>query len=273
MDDVNFIIRLVLYSESSKTQNLEILSFSSFPTTIEIIKDKIESCCSIPSCVQSVFYQDNEVPGNCSTSSLYIRSGDTLRVYYPAKGEMSDVKEFTKELALVAERVNTRFHEIEQDKNLSNITNDPFFPCTSLEVLGKTLFSPWLDPATKHVNSTHFAGLHGVEILSSLHCQVIKLRRQTSIYYTYMLELLCIETCRNFAVSKAYARRFLQCGELDNCIDTLLITPADGDLLIYDNLYKLIEMALGLILKYVNHFANLVSRIIHGRKYEVREPL
>ena len=35
-----------------------------------------------------------------------------------------------------------------------------------------------------------------------------------------------------------------------------LITPADGDLLIYDNLYKLIEMALGLILKYVNHFEN-----------------
>ena len=144
--------------------------------------------------------------------------------------------------------VNKRLPQIQHQKYFT-INGDPIFSDERFKVLRKTLFSPLSNPA-KHINGIHFAHLHGVEMLSELHRQVIELRSHKPFSFIIYLELLCIKACTTCAMSKPCARHLFLCGGLENCIDTFLVKPTNDVEVIKDNILFLnIEIAIWAILK------------------------
>ena len=251
--DQGFILQIELYSEKSQSLEVKALSFPSCPATIQEIKDKIEESFCIPISVQTVLIQNNEVPINCSPASLYLRSGDTVRVLYPAKGLTDEVKSVTEWLKEVTDVLDS-IQKLDQDGTVSALTVEHFSVLTDsrADCLLRKLFTPWINPATQ-VNGVHFTSVGGVELLTKLHRHIIEIRKHKFHYdlrnmIGYM-EYICCETCVSFSMNQACASYLAQCGGLENCIDSFLMRPANDDNLRDNNLYSVIEIALCAILK------------------------
>ena len=251
--DKDFILQIELYSETSQSLEVKALTFPSCPATIQEIKDKIEESFCIPISVQNVLICNNEVPINCSPASLYLRSGDTVRVLYPAKGLTDEVKSATEWLKEVTDVLDS-IQKLDQDETVSALTVEHFSVLSDSRADGlfRKLFTPWSNPAIQ-VNGVHFTSVGGVELLTKLHRHIIEIRKHKFHYSLrnmigYM-EFLCCDTCANFSMNKACASYLAQCGGLENCIDTFLMKPANNHNLHDNNLCVIIEAALCAILK------------------------
>ena len=235
-------------SDSPSKSEMKTLSLPSFPTTFGAIKEKVEESCSVPACVQTAWYQSEEVPDNSNPASLYMRSGDLVRITFPQVGEcllVRTVVKWLKEVVFIlrrcvvaedANRIAAIYHnhcDVLEDDSADTLTE---------------LFGPYTSK-TKQVNCSHFMALGGIEHLVALHKLAIKLRvkgKDLSKYY----ELICSQTITNLAMDKN-CRLHLSCksGGLDQSIASFLIKPADDGSLIFDKFYEIVDMALSAVCK------------------------
>ena len=251
-EGVAVMVELCCNDSSSKSET-KTLSLLSFPTTFGAIKENVEESCSVPACVQTVWYQSEEVSDNCNPASLYMRSGDLVRITFPQVGEchlLRTVIEWLKQVVFLLERfvaedangIEAMYH------NHWDVLGDD----DSANTLSTKLFCPHTSK-TKQVNCSHFQALGGIEHLMALHKLAIKLRDRTDSENAKSLstfyELICSQTITNLAMDKNCRLHLIKGGGLDQSIASFLIKPADDDSLIFDESYKIVDMALYAVCK------------------------
>jgi len=101
-----FILNVELSSKSFDITEVVTLKFTEIPPDFEVIRDEIESKCSIPITGQTLYCQGEEILAHSSPSSLYLRSDDSIRIVYQGKGETKDVKSYVKWLKTLSELLN-----------------------------------------------------------------------------------------------------------------------------------------------------------------------
>jgi len=82
-----FVINVELCSKSLDTTEEVTLKFTEIPPDFRVIKDEIETNCSVPPAEQTLYYRGEEISALSTPSSLYLRSGDSISVVYQVKGE------------------------------------------------------------------------------------------------------------------------------------------------------------------------------------------
>ena len=247
------VIFVELCSKETDISDLKTLCFHSLPPTFQVVKEEIEKCCSIPVCVQTMWYQSMEVADNCSPSLLYMRGGDTVKVTYPHIGECEKVKmavQWLGEVSPILEacKVADALEFDVMNSQYSNILGDEEMAVT----LSVKLFYPWADK-TKQVNCSHFISLKGVDLLVTVHRHAIELRKssdyESAHYLSTYYELICCQTIANFAMDFTCRRQVSRCHGLEQCIDSFLIKPADDESLLFNNSYRIVDVALYAIYK------------------------
>ena len=239
-------------SDTSSKSEMKTLLFPSFPTTFRAIKEKVEESCSVPACVQTVRYQSEEVPDNCNPASLYMRSGDLVRITFPHVGECRQIRtviKWLKEAVMILERC------VAEDavgmeaicRFCGDILGDD-----RAQMMSRELFYPWTNKS-KRVNCSHFIALGGIENLVALHKLAIKLRDRTDSehakYLSTFYELVCSQAIANFAMDFTCRRCISKGGGLDQCIASFLIKPADDDSLNFNHSYSIVDVALYAVCK------------------------
>lgn len=242
-----------LHCERSLVSDVRKISFTSTPTTIQEIKEKVEECCSVPVCVQTVYYHSELLLDDCVLSTLYMRSGDSIKVTFPERGECDKVKEVTQWLTAVipllrlCQYADETMLEGLNSRNISILVNEE-----KASLMSRELFYPW-NNKVKSVNCSHFVYLNGVDLLVTFHKHAIELRRsndcQFARYLSTYFEVICSQTVANFAVDFA-CRRLLFRGEgLEQCIQSFLIKPADDESLLFNHAYSIVDVALYAVCK------------------------
>ena len=242
------VIFVELCSKETNISKLKTLRFPSFPPTFQVVKEEIEKYCSIPVCVQTMWYQSMEVADNCSPSSLYMRGGDTVKVIFPHIGECEKVKMAVQWLGEVSPILEVcKVADTPEFGQYSNILEDK--KVTAL--LARKLFDPWTDK-TKQVNCSQFISLNGVDLLFTFHRHAIELRKSNKCEFACSLsnyyEVICCQTIATLAMYFTYRRQLSRCQGLEQCIDSFLIKPADDERLLFNH-FIIVKVALYAICK------------------------
>ncbi len=243
-------LRVELHSLKGNTTTLEVLTLRPIPATFKDISVKIEEQFDIPVVVQTLIYQNGEVSQYDSPSSFYMRSGDTLRVQYPAKGHTRDIKRAIKWLQEITQILN-QLKDLTSEEVAKALTNE-YNSVVSQDILSRGLFTPWANPSSE-INAIQFTWLGGIELLTTFHRQIIDIRKfkfhRLLKYLLGYLEFVCCDTCANFSMNKECASRLAECGGLNNCTDTFLFKSANDESLLGNNMQTVIEISLCAILK------------------------
>ena len=244
--DIEILIELC--SSEVSLPEVKTLHFPSLPSTFRQIKERIEACCSIPVCVQTLFYQSVEVTDVCSLSSLYMRSGDTVKVTFPEHGECETVIQSVQWLHQIIP-VLEEFKKAKTDTEVNMLYNNYKLILNNMEIytiLTCKLFIPWSEK-TKEVNCSQFMFLGGVKLLVTFHKLVIELRHNECSgrlrYLTTLFERICCQAITNFAMDFTCRRHILECGGLEQCIRSFLIKPADDESLHFNYSHDIVGMA------------------------------
>ena len=248
MDMDGFTINVELYSKSSDTTEVVTLQFEELPPDIQGIKDQIEKNFSVPTASQTLYYSGTEISVDSSLSSLYLRSGDSLRVVYQAKGETEEVKSYVKWLMTISGLLS-RIKPLSKGEKIKALATCKELTSQHGKFLSRSLFCPYSD-LVKYTNCTYFTSLGGVALLIKVHRLAIETRKEgINSFLLAHLEHACCQACSSYSMHKDCASILAQCGGLENNIETFLTTPANSESLIINQHHKVIENALCVILK------------------------
>ncbi len=166
-----FEIRLILYSvEQNFTETKELL-LPSLPDSFQTIKEAIEDKYSIPACVQTLWVKERLIdnPQSISPSSVYLKSGDTLKITYPVKGEINRVKALLKWLSQCCTILSdilklTKKEDVNKlfSKHQEFLTDDSRMIFVQFTLFPSSVKSKW-------VNMMFFNDRGGIELLAELH--------------------------------------------------------------------------------------------------------
>ena len=234
--------------ETNSTKKID-LDFPSLPDTFLEIKKEVERRCSIPVCVQTLYYQSSKKADSDCLISSYIRSEDTFLISYPIEGECESVKSVVTWLKRSSNALQTIFN-VETPGIRTALAED----CIPLMLGGSNandlsvnLFYPWSDK-TKYVNKLHFDSLGGVEFLMSCYGSLQKLRqRAIRVFRADFYETVYSLSVANFTQTFPLRRQIVKYGGLDYCINTFLWGSLDSGL--SDLLISAIEVSLYAICK------------------------
>ncbi len=107
------VFKVELFSSHTKDTESQTISLSP-PVTITRIKEEVEENFNIPVCVQSLSYDSCPLNDDASLEATRIRSGDTLNITYPAKGNCKEIK------AIVTWFEQVRHFLLTEDPTISN---------------------------------------------------------------------------------------------------------------------------------------------------------
>lgn len=245
-----FELKVDLSREKSKGIETKCLTFWNRPSSLEEIKEQIEDCCSVPTCIQTITYQNSGVVD--SSLCEYLKSGDTLKVSYLEKGAVKEVKHVIKWLSQST-------HLLQEFQNLDSLPckqSDDKFVATvvdrdAIKFISKVLFNPWSD--STYVNRIHFDFLGGPKLLIMFHEQLITFRekkitishRIASSYF----ELICCVSIASYSMNERFSRLMIQAGGLVTSISSFLSFRADSEEIMRNKAYLYIMEALRGIFK------------------------
>ena len=205
--------------------------------------------------LQNILYQQSEIADTCTTQSLYLRSGDTVHVVCPEKGQVNEVKQVVQWLKTCCQVLTNLQHKCKlsgtETVHISKESLQILLNRVPSRLIRKVIFSSWSDPSNL-VNSFHFDFLGGVELLVDFHRLLIQIRHH-NLYnyekYSPYLEVICCEAISNFSMNHSLSRRMAQTGGLESCIDSFLMKPADDKSLLKHQGFTVIKMALDALYK------------------------
>lgn len=229
--NTNFELQVELSPEKSEEVETQCVTFQNRPSSLEKIKERIEDCCSVPTCIQTITYQNSEVIDSSLADLLYLKSGDKIRVSYLENGAIKEVKHVIKWLS-------QSIHLLEEFQNLDSLhceELDGRFEATvgdkdAYEFLSEVLFHPWSDNRT-FVNRIHFNFLGGPKLLIEFHKQLIICREKKITISRRVesshFELLCCDSIASYAMNEKFSRLMIQSGGLETSISSFLSCQAD----------------------------------------------
>ena len=229
-----FCINMELYSEELKSTEIVSFSFPALPATFDEIKDFVENSFSIPSCSQALWIQGSKVyeSQNCTPSSLYVQSGDTIKITFPVKCECDKVKEV---ITWLTDSISTiqNIKNLKTEQEVEALFGEQKSLLTDADLmtsLTEHLFTPWSDKV-KLMNANYFDNLGGLLLLVKIHEEVKSLRNSNlfkSLHqFSERQESSYCSAFAMFAVNASLRRRVTQCGGLEKCFETFLMVKAD----------------------------------------------
>ena len=254
MEPEDAVIVVELYCEGQKRCERKPLQFDSFPSTFGEIKKKVEDSLSIPACVQTLFYQEVEMKDSCDPSSMYMISGDTVRITFPERGDCKEVKEVVEWLSKVTPvmKMYEKADEVDKILQITRSYASVLEDNTLIDTLIGVLFYPWSEK-TKRVNCSHFVALDGLELLVTLHRHSVTVRRFPFIdethYFSQLYELICCQAIANFAMDFTCRRMLTKLGGLEQCMESFLIHRISDDGHLSTQCYNIVTMALYAVCK------------------------
>ena len=227
-----FVLNVELVEENSEHTEMNVLSFSSRPSTFREVRGTIEERFEIPACVQSLRYEGNIVAADVvSPETLYLQSGDTVQIVYPAKGATKDViqavdwlsqscKILRENREVNARSTNTIFHQYQ----VSTIGSGDVYA-----FLTRDMFTSLRERIV--VNCRHFDYIGGVQVLVEFHNHLVDVRMRrksdTDLKPLILFELMCCTAMACFCMNECLAGRIVQCGGLETLNASFLSFPAD----------------------------------------------
>ena len=217
----NTCYKIELVRENPKATEILTLSLSNRPTTFSEIKEKIEEHCSIPTCVQTLRYEGCVVADGASPESLYLQNGDTVQVFYPAKGAIQEIKQAIDWLSKCSSLLSGKGGVL----SLSEVST--FKNRTAIMFISKDMFKTE-EYSTREVNCLYFDYLGGLEILVEFHRNLVETRSRNicDILPLHLFERLCCSVMASFCRNEYLARRIVQCEGLETLIASFLSFPA-----------------------------------------------
>jgi len=237
-----FMLKVEFVQENTKFTEMDTLFFTSRPTTFKEVKERIEDLFLIPACVQTLRYEGSVVADIANLENLYLQSGDTVQVCYPAKGATKEVKKAFDWLSQSCKLVRES-NESDTIKD-SKLFIQLFMP--SRDVYGfltHDMFATLQDRIL--VNCRHFDFLGGLKILVEFHTSLVDIRMKKKFYFVpvpfILFERLCCTAMACFCMNEYLAGRIVQCGGHETLIESFLLRPADNSTLTKDNMLVIAE--------------------------------
>ena len=254
--DEEIVLVVKLSSLATNTSEEKTLKFPSVPSSQEI-KQKVEECCSVPTCVQKLYYQSVELADDSSLSSLYLRSNDTLTVTFPEVGECERVRlavHWLERIIPVLEKLMKFGPPIFSliQSQYSDVTNHEM-----AEEIPRKLFLPWTKK-TKEVNCYHFISLGGLRLLLDFYHLVIEIRNKMEVesnwktsrfylesaYLVTYFECACCHAVKSLEINQTCREEVLRCGGLELCLESFLYKAADDEALLFNHSQTIIYVAM-----------------------------
>jgi len=238
MAEKPFYFRIELYSSSNDTIIRTEIPFETIPKNFKEVTSEIEAIYSIPACVQSLSlcYSDysHKIKDTDEPTSLYIRSGDLIRISYPLQGECREVR-YAKNILFITVETITKLLNMAQHKEdcclgVKFVTK--YMMCNTIRAdklaISLSPFYPWTDIA--HVNKLFFVSLGGIDLLLRLYELVLDFRKkQIHLQEGDMFEVVCVHTLSSFTGSLDFGYRVANQDCLELLLDTFLWIPVNSE--------------------------------------------
>lgn len=213
-----------LHCQVDNTTEVRTLLFPSLPTLVMDLKEKVGEEFSIPYCIQTLSYNSEVLPDTTLISMTRMRSGDTVDIHYPARGDCQEVEEVNSWLRSLALAYTD--YELSEDE-IDQIVHDGLRSGLD-SALGYNLFE-WLIPRTM-VNKIYFEDSGGLSLLFRVY-QIIFQREWSDMHiHQRYLESVCTQAFANFGETAALRRILVQMGVLELCFKAQLrvLVPKNG---------------------------------------------
>ncbi len=167
------VFKVELFSSHTKDTESQTISLSPL-VTITRIKEEVEENFNIPVCVQSLSYDSCPLNDDASLEAMRIRSGDTLHITYPAKGNCKEIK------AIVTWFEQVRHFLLTEDPTISNgrfsLEFDDLLTYgidqKLMEDVAFKYFYPWLNQQS-YVNKLYFVSCGGLKIVMDVYAALL----------------------------------------------------------------------------------------------------
>ncbi len=200
-----FILGLELCRCADNTKVTKEISFTSMPNSFQEVSQQIEDNYSIPQCVQRIdlchLNYCHQVGESDTLASLYIRSGDLLRITYPFEGQCKQVKLFGRLIFNMVQEV-TKLYDVAHNgcttkrESLDTQCINYLLDKDPMEVI-EFLFADFCH--TDYVNKIFFSALGGLDLIIQLYDLIVKLRKESITFQEEnILERMCIYTFIEF---------------------------------------------------------------------------
>ena len=238
MAEKPFYFRIELNSSSNNTVIRTEIPFEAIPKTFEEVANEVEAIYSIPACVQSLSlcYSDycHKIKDSDTPTSLYIRSGDLIRIHYPLQGECREVR-YAKNILFITVETVTKLLNMAQHREdcclgVKFVTKYMMSNTIRADKLAISLspFYPWTDIA--HVNKLFFISLGGISLLIKLYTLVLEFRKKRlHLKEGDMFEVVCVHTLSSFTGSMDFGYCVANQRCLELLLDTFLWIPVSSE--------------------------------------------
>ena len=246
-----FALAAELIREKSKAKEVKTLTFSSRPITFREVKEEIEGLFLIPTCVQTLRYEDGVVADSTKLETLYLQSGDTIQVFYPAKGATEVVKgavDWLSKCSSCLKELNEA-HAAGSTDTLSREYISTFMNGDAFTFLAEDMFMTEED-SIHDVNCKHFDYLGGIEVIVEFLKQMMETRSRNirvGVLYLEAFEGLCCSALGRFCGIEELVGRVIKCGGLESIIKSFLSFPADDKSLSNNCTMVILEALRGIV--------------------------
>ncbi len=249
------VFKVELFSTHTKDKESEAISFpeANPPITIATIKEKVEQNFNIPVCVQSLTYDSCPLNDDASLEAMRIRSGDTLHITYPAKGNCREIK------AIVTWFEQVRDFLLTEDLTISINFSDLLTNGIDQDLMKDMAFKYFLEQnQSSYVNKKYFLSCGGLKIVMDMYAALLRHSCNDSLIELKYVQCAILHILWNLAETIEIRRLIVSHNGLQLGIQSLLREKVVAGEYIVDNedgdtnsslLVESIEGALGFLCK------------------------
>ncbi len=228
------VFKLELSSTHTKDKESQSISFTEGnpPVTIATIKEKVEQNFNIPVCVQSLSYDSCPLNDDASLEAMRIRSGDTLHITYPARGNCREIKAIVTWFEQVRDFLLTEDPKISNGR-LSLRFSDLLTYGIDQNLMEDMAFKYFLwQNQSSYVNKKYFLSCGGLKIVMDMYAALLRHSWNDSLIE---LKYMILHILSRLAETIELRRLIVSHNGLELCIQSLLREKAVAGEYIVDN--------------------------------------
>ncbi len=222
------VFKLELSSTHTKDKESQSISFpeGNPPVTITRIKEEVEENFNIPVCVQSLSYDSCPLNDDASLEATRIRSGDTLYITYPAKGNCKEIELLvtwfeqvghfllTEDPTISNKRFSFEFHNLLEYERDQKLMHD----------MSYEYFYPWLNVnQPSSVNKLYFVSCGGLKVVMDVYAALLRHPWNDSLIELTYVQNGILYILWSIAETFELRRLIVSHNGLQLCIQSLLV--------------------------------------------------
>ncbi len=217
------MFKVELFSTHTNNKESQSITFEGNPlVTIATIKEKVEENFNIPVCVLSLSYDSCPLNDDASFEAMRIRSGDTLHITYPTKGNCKEIK------AIVTWFEQVRDFLLTEDPTISNTRfslefNDLLTYGIDQQLMENVAFK-YFDSQQEHVNKLYFVSCGGLKIVMDVYAALLRHPWNDGLTVLKYVQCRILDILWSFSWAETFelCRRIVSHNGLELCIQSLL---------------------------------------------------